>query len=124
MNTYITSKAKRPKNAWYMRMTKVVDVYQMDLGYKDTKNRSGPFSTTSHGSVKMPWGPSTGCEYVVRKVEEGFVKEYKFRNKRRETACFDEVLLNNIENGDGVTPFAQRVTAMNVGDKKIFNKRV
>ena len=118
MNTYITSKAKRPKNAWYMRISKVIDVYQMDLGYKDTKNRSGPFSSAAHGQVKVPWGPSTGCEYVIRRVEEGCVKEFKFRNKRRETVCFDEVLLNNIENGDGVTPFAQRVTAMNVGDRK------
>ena len=46
------------------------------------------------------------------------MREFKFTNKRRESVCFDEVLLNNIENGDGVTPFAQRVTSMCVGDRK------
>ena len=70
-----------------------------------------------HGAVKVPWGPST-CEYRVRRVENGTVKEFKFLNRRRETVCCDEMLLNNLDNGDGVTAFAQRVTAMCVGDKK------
>ena len=77
----ITSRAKRPKNAWYMRITKVIDVFQMDLGYKDTKNTSGPYSSSPHNmAVKVPWGPSTACQYRVRKVKEGSVKECKFTN--------------------------------------------
>ena len=69
-------------------------------------------------TVKVPWGPSTACQYRVRKEKDDSVREFKFTNKRRESVCFDEVLLNNIENGDGVTPFAQRVTSMCVGDRK------
>ena len=91
----------------------------MDLGYKDTKNKAGPYSSSPHNmAVKLPWGPSTACQYRVRKDKDGPVKEFKFSNKRRESVCFDEVLLNNIDNGDGVTPFAQRVTSMCVGDRK------
>ena len=115
--TIITSKARRPKNAWYMRITKVIDFYQMDLGYKDSKNKAGPYSSSPQ-NMTVPWGPSTACQYRVRKEKDDSVREFKFINKRRESVCFDEVLLNNIENGDGVTPFAQRVTSMCVGDRK------
>ena len=103
-----------------MRVTSIENVYQMDLGYKDTKSTSGPYSSSPQNmSVKVPWGPSTACEYRIRKAKDGsVVREFKFTNKRRETVCFDEVLLNNIQNGDGVTTFAQRVTSMCVGDKK------
>ena len=114
----VTSKAKRPKNAWYIISTKVGQTYELSLGYKSSRGESGPYSPSAQSlSVKVAFGPPTKCEYNTRKDPDGqTVKEFKFTNPKRETAGFDEVLFNSLE--AGVNPFSQRLTSLFVEDKK------
>lgn len=119
----VTSKARRSKNRWFMRITKVLSTYQMDILYKSTKAHIGPFSSSPRTkTVKVPWGPPVSCEYNVRSAGNGSsFNIFLFRNGNNETAGFDESLFDNLEvniDGGGVSSFAQRVTSMYVADKK------
>lgn len=107
----VTSKAKRPKNAWYVFSTKVSGTYEISLGYKNSKGDAGPYSSSQQNvTVKVPWGPPTECEYRVRKVNaDEIVKEFKFSNSRRETAAFDEAILNSLNE---VNTLSQRITSL------------
>ena len=101
-----------------MVITKVLDSYQMDLGYKNTKGESGPFSSSPQNvTVKVPWGPPISCDFRTKRDQnkDELVNEFKFSNKRRETACFDESLLYNIKS---VTNFGQRVTSLYTKQKQ------
>ena len=113
----ISSKARRPKNSWYIFCTKVVETYELAIGYKNTKGEDGPYSSSSKSlTVKLPWGPPTECEFNVRKNNSDTVKEFKFKNSRRESAAFDEILLNNLERE--VNSLSQRITALFVSKEK------
>jgi hypothetical protein len=117
----VSSNAKRPKNAWYLFSTKVGDNFEIGLGYKNTRGESAPYSASKQNlSVKIPFGPPTKCEYNLRKDDKGdIVKEFCFKNCRRESASFDEVILNNLERE--VNPFSQRITNLFVsGQKKLL----
>ena len=118
----ITSRARRVKNRWFMRITKVLSTYQMDILYKSTKAHVGPFSSSPRTkSVKVPWGPPVSCEYQSRAANGANYNVFLFRNNNNETAGFDESLFDNLEvdiDGGEVSPFAQRVTSMYVADKK------
>ena len=97
--TQLTSKARRPKNSWQMVTVKVLDTYQMNISYRNTRGESAPHSSSAKNvTAKVPYGPPISCEYRTRKdVQSGdHIKEFKFLNRRREGACFDETMLNNI----------------------------
>ena len=107
-------------NSWHMMTTKVMEVHQLNLIYKNSKGDTAPYSSSPKCvSAKVPWGPPTICEYRARKETNGdVVKEFKFTNQRRETACFSETLLNNIQTDKEVTQFGQRVTSMFVAERR------
>ena len=115
---FVTTKARRPKNAWYMFCTKVGETFEISLGYKNSKGVSGPYSTSAQNvSVKTPYGPPTNCIYKSRIGGSGeTVREFSFKNSKRISAGCNEVLFNNIEND--VNPFSQRITALFVSNKK------
>jgi hypothetical protein len=113
----LTSRARRPKNSWFLFSSKVEDNYQFDIGYKTGTGKIGFYSSSPQSSsVKIPWGPPAKCEFIVRKSGDSVVKEFKFANSRRETAAFDEVILNSLESG--VNPFSQKIVSMCVKDHK------
>ena len=113
----ISSKARRPKNSWYIYCTKVEESYELAIGYKNTKKEDGPYSSSPKtATVKIPWGPPTECEFNVRKDKSDTVKEFKFRNSRREGAAFDEILLNNLDRE--INSLSQRITALFVSKAK------
>ena len=116
----MTSRAKRPKNAWYVISTKVVDTYELSLVYQNSKGDSGPFSPSGQTiPVKASFGPPHRCEFKSRKDVEGkTVREFVFTNSKRKSAAFDEILFNNLK--AGVNTFTQRMTSMFVEEKKIL----
>ena len=115
----LTSKAGRPKNAWFLFPSKVGETYQIDIGYKSAKRVVGGYSSSPQScSVKIPWGPPTKCVFGVRRSGDEIVKEYKFNNRSHEKASFDENIFKMLVGG--MNNFAQRVTSMCVQDKKIL----
>ena len=115
----LTSKARRPKNAWFLFPSKVGEIYQIDIGYKSSRGVVGGYSSSPQGcSVKIPWGPPTKCVFGVRRSGDEIVREYKFTNRCHEKAAFDEAILKMLEGG--MNDFARRVTSMCVQDKKIL----
>ena len=115
----ITSKARRPKNNWFLYSSKVCDKYQINIGYKTSLNRVGAFSSSAQSDpVKVPWGPHTKCQLVVKSSGDEVIREYKFYNRSHQSASFDEVILNMMIGG--VSPFSQRVTSMCVQNKKVL----
>ena len=97
--TSITSRARRPKNAWFFYSSKLGESYEIGIGYKNSKGEGAPYSSCSKSvHKKIPFGPPTKCEYVVRKDNSGeMVNEFQFKNNRRESAGCNEILLNNFE---------------------------
>ena len=123
------SKARRPKNSWFLHPTKIGEVYQLNIGYKSGTGKIGFFSTSpQNSSVKIPWGPPVSCEFVVRRKsgmdDSEVVREYKFNNgKTRDSIGFDEAILNLIE--CGVNSFTQKLVSLCVkGHKKLLGNYV
>ena len=117
----LTSKARRPKNSWHMVTSSVMGVYQVNIIYRSTKGDCGPYSSSPQCvRAKVPWGPPVSCEYRLRKdTKSGEVeKEFRFVNKRHESANFSEKLLNNIKTEKAVAAFGQRVTSLATSEKK------
>ena len=107
----IKNGAKRPRNAWFLATASVLGVHQMDIFYKNTKGDIGPYSPGSrNASVKIPFGPPVLCEYSVKTVEGAAVGEFKFFNKRRQSAELPEGILYSLGYGSGVTAFSRKVT--------------
>ena len=52
------------------------------------------------------------CEYFVKKVGDEHLGEFKFTNKRRESAMFREDVLNNFNVEGGVNDFSKRITSL------------
>jgi hypothetical protein len=110
--------AKRPRNAWFLRVTKILGTAQLEIGYKSTRGDESPFSNSKPGTAaKVPFGPPVKCEYSRKKVGDDDVGEFKFTNKRRETALFRESVLNNFNVSNGVNILSKRITSL-VVDKK------
>ena len=71
----VMSRARRPKNGWSMQISKIVDTYQMDIMYKNSKGQVGPYSSSEHTiSAKVPWGPPVSCKYKSRLIENGEIQ--------------------------------------------------
>ena len=117
----LTSRARRPKNAWFLFSSKVGDQFQIDIGYKTSSGVVGGYSSSPQNArVKIPWGPPTKCDFNIRRSGDEVVKEFKFFNRRHESASFDEVILKMLEGG--VQPFSQKVTSLCVqGQKKLLS---
>ena len=109
----ITSRARRPKNSWFVYSTKVGSVYEWGLGYKNSKGYGGPYSASTQSlSVKIPFGPPSQCSYVERKDSTGeLIKEYQFVNRKMESVGCNELLLNNFET-KRIDPFNMKVNAL------------
>ena len=116
----ITSKARRPKNGWFLFSTKVGEIYEISLGYKNSKGVAGPYSTSKHNAlVKVPYGPPTNCHYKCRKGDDGeIIGEFVFKNSKRISAGCNESLFNNLEKD--VNPFSQRIISLVVSGKKVL----
>ena len=113
----ITSKAKRPKNAWFLFSTKVAQKFQIEIGYRPQTGGRGCFSSSHQSApVKVPWGPPTVCPFNIRRNGDDSINEYLFINERNESAAFDEVILSSFEVGK--TPFANKMVSLGVKNKK------
>ena len=125
MSKKITSRARRPKNAWFLFPSKVGDKFQIDIGYKSGTGKIGLYSASPQSaSVKAPWGPPTKCEFIVRRATESeVVREFKFSNGRNQTVAFDEKIFSHVE--CGVNQFTQKLLSLCVkGHKKLLAKYV
>ena len=125
MSTKITSRARRPKNAWFLFPSTVGDKFQIDIGYKSGTGKIGLYSASPQSAtVKAPWGPPTKCEFIVRRTTESeVVREFKFSNGRNQTVAFDEIILNHVE--CGVNRFTRKLVSLCVkGHKKLLAKYV
>ena len=125
MSKKITSRARRPKNAWFLFPSKVGDKFQIDIGYKSGTGKIGLYSASPQSaSVKAPWGPPTKCEFIVRRANESEVLNgFKFSNGRNQTVAFDEIIFSHVE--CGVNQFTQKLLSLCVkGHKKLLAKYV
>ena len=124
MSKKLTSRARRPKNAWFLFPSKVGDKFQIDIGYKSGTGKIGLYSASPQSaSVKAPWGPPIKCEFIVRRAESEVVREFKFSNGRNQTIAFDDIILNHVE--CGVNQFTQKLVSLCVkGHKKLLAKYV
>ena len=107
---------KRIRNAWFLKVTKIDGTAEMTIMYKNTKQFVAPFFQSKSPNIKIPWGPTVKCMYLVSKVEEDFVGEFQFHSKRHDTEKFKESSLNSFEGG--VDMFSKRVTALIVEKKQ------
>ena len=107
----------RPRNAWFLHVNNVLGVYEVCVGYKNTKQKVTPLTASNQkASVKIPFGPPVKCEYRERKAGQDIVREFKFENQRRESIALGETIFNNLE--FGVNSFSKFVTSMYVNNKK------
>ena len=105
---------KRPRSSWFLRVTTILDISQFEIGYKNTRGEVSSFSK-SKSSPKVPFGPPLKVKYAKKKViDDDDIGEYKFTNKRRETAPFSESAMNNFNVEGGINSFSKRVTTFNV----------
>ena len=112
----VTPKAKRPRNSWFLQMTKVLGIYQFEIGYKNTRGNVSSYSK-SKTSPKIPFGPPLKCEYYMKKNSD--MEDYgvfNFTNKRRESAAFTESTMNNFN--CGITEFSKKITSLIVEKKQ------
>ena len=96
-------------------VTKVGDVNNLSIGYKNTYGDFGEFSCSkSNSRIKIPWGTPVKCEFVLARDGEETIGEFKFTSKRRSEEKFKASLLNSLEGG--VNPFSKRIAAMIVNN--------
>ena len=109
MTNVVTTKAKRPKCSWFLFPSKVVRTYQVDIIYKNSKGDVGSYSSSPKtATIKIPWGPPQKCEFVTKKSGNEVISQFKFTNRRRETALLDEIILNNLESESELSTFLTR----------------
>ena len=110
MQTDVSSNAKRPRQSWSLRVAKINNTSQIDIIYKDSRGKEEPFSKSHKGAkIKIPWGPPSECELVLRKDGMNLVKELKFRNKKCEFTKFDINLFNSMSH---INSFSQKIIAL------------
>ena len=108
---------RRAKNAWFLGVTNVLGVYQVDIGYKTTKNIIQPFSTCKKNAyIKRPFGPPVKGEYRIQSISGEEVGQFKFVNNRNENAVLPATIMNNLL--VGVNNFSRKVTDMYVNNKR------
>ena len=109
---------KRKRNSCFFYVSNVLGTYELHVGYKTSKSVIQPLSNSKASApVKVPFGPPTSCEYLMRNLPGGeSIAEYKFTNNRSQTVALKDTLLNNME--FGVSNFARKVTSMTVEGKK------
>jgi len=107
---------KRPRNAFFLHTSNVLGVYEVCVGYKNTRGKIAPLTASKQNAdVKIPFGPLTSCEYRERKVGEEVVEEFKFGNIRKDAMALPLSILNNIE--FGLNDFCRKVTNL-TNDKR------
>jgi len=115
----LTSRAQRPMNAWFLFSSKVDGVYQFNIGYKNSRNVFGGYSTSPQNEVnKIPWGSPVRCDFVVKRSKENdVVRMFKFRNAKLESASFD-LLIFNMKVGGDMSNFSDKVISLCVEQKE------
>ena len=126
MKRSVTSKAPRPRTAWFIIPVKIGGTYELLMGWKsyDTSISfySDPVFKTN--PVKPPWGRLVSCDWNQLN-KNGELKDcYKFKNETGKKINFEIALFNALVLG--VNDFTQKVIAMRAGhqDKllaKIFS---
>lgn len=107
----VTTKASKPKHAWFLQSSKMDGYYQVEIGYKDSRKNVGAFSSDPHYVVnKMPWGSPTSCDFLAIRKGHDLVKKFHFKNGNGEVAEFDIAVLNNLKGR--LTPFSKKLTSM------------
>ena len=115
----MTSKpgTKRLKNAFFLHASNVLGLYEVNVGYKNTKGDIHPLTASKQNAkVKISFGPPTSCVLQERKVGEEVWKEYKFQNSRKQSVALRDSILNNLE--FAINDFSRKITAMVVENKK------
>ena len=108
----VSPKAKRPRVSWFLRVIKILDTYQFEIGYKNVRGEVSAYSKTK-SAPKIPFGPPVKCEYFLRKSVDGeTMGAFHFTNKRRESAVFYEPLMNCFNVEGGVNDFSKKMTSM------------
>ena len=115
----LTSKALRPMNAWFLFSSKIDGIYQYNIGYKNSRNVFGGYSTSPQNEVnKIPWGSPVKCEFLIKRSKENdIVKMFKFRNAKLQSVCFDLVIFNMKVGGD-MSEFSDKVISLCVEQKE------
>ena len=114
-----TVRPKRQRNLCFFYSVKVFGTYQLLIGYKTSKDKVIPLSSSKDGaSVKIPFGAPISCTYRTRITDSGDeVSEYRFRNARNQFASLKDSLLNNLDFSD--SNFSRHVTRLVSTEKKI-----
>ena len=94
--------------------------HEVSVVYKSTRGIAQPLSASNqNSSVKIPFGPPSGCELRVRKDGDKTVSEFKFKNLRHQSVALQDTLLNNLL--PGVTPFSQKITSLCIDKRKLLS---
>ena len=112
--TGVVSNALRARKSWSIRTTSLLGTSELELVYKNTRGEERPYSNSKpNASVRIPFGPPVKCEYSKKIVGGEEVGQFKFTNKKRETAVFIERILNNLNVENGVNIFSKKITSLN-----------
>ena len=102
---------KSTRTGWFLEVTSVEGVADLGLIYKNARRELAPYSAAKQNAhVKLPWGTPVKCEYISSKNGDELSGQFKFSNKRRETATFNLSQLNSFDGG--VNAFSKRITAI------------
>lgn len=104
---------KRQRNSMFLYVSNLLGTFEVNVAYKTTKTEIQALSANKFGdNFKLPFGPPTTCEYLVRNKNENV---FKFTNQRKQTVAMKDTLLNNLQ--FGVNDFSRKVTALTTGGK-------
>ena len=85
-----SSKATSPRTAWYPILTKVGDVYQLDIGWKYYDGSLGFYSVAPRNcDVKPPWG-----EIIASLISQSITKVNKVITSGSKTVRDKDATLN------------------------------
>eukprot|EP00092_Neocalanus_flemingeri_P108693 GFUD01139602.1.p1 GENE.GFUD01139602.1~~GFUD01139602.1.p1 ORF type:complete len:825 (+),score=170.44 GFUD01139602.1:57-2531(+) len=113
----ISSRASKPRTAWFPIVTKVGDEYSFDIGWRYYDGSVGFFSIVPKSFAKTPWGEVVSCEFNrTKNSKSGEVADYfKFQNRVGQKYNFKADLMNPMI--FGVNDFTQKVAALRAGGK-------
>ena len=112
----ITSKSRRPRTSWFLSAIKVADTYQVQIRYKNARNKIETFSKDpQNATVKTPWGPFKSVTFEKRRENGNLVKEFKFVNEESEYVSFDIMIMDYFRGG--INSFSQRMITMHTKEQ-------
>jgi hypothetical protein len=115
MKRSVSTKASRPRTAWFPIIVKLGGIYEINIGWRYYDGSVGFYSAAARTcGVKPPWGQVVSCDFNQASNKRGELHDYfKFQNEIGQKLNFKIVLMNALL--FGVNNFTQKIAAMRTG---------